>query len=234
MYGTPGSRGFRWEPMEPHMGVMQSTHPAIGTDYFESIYQSAAGESSLVPWCDGKPSSALVNWLNAIAPSLVRCGSRVAVVGCGLGDDARELLRRGFEVTAFDISETAVQWARSLDPQNGNRYMRGDLFEPVPRWRHRFDLVVEVNNLAWLHPEQWTGALRAMGEMLSAHGHLLLINPATTEAVNANDGPPWAIEETRLLEAAARAGLTPAGEVSTFEDDRDPSQLRVRTLLRRG
>ena len=28
----------------------------------------------------------------------------------GLGDDAEELVRRGFDVTAFDISDTAIQW----------------------------------------------------------------------------------------------------------------------------
>jgi SAM-dependent methyltransferase len=216
------------------MGVLQSTTSGIGVDYFESVYQSASGEASLVPWCEGKPSAALVNWLNAMAPSIVRCGSRVAVVGCGLADDAREFLRRGYEVTAFDASQTAVRWAKRLDPSRSNCYVCADLFKPLPRWRHRFDLVAEVNNLAWLHPEQWSDALRSIGELLTPHGHLLLINPATTTRTPIEAGPPWPIEEKQLLEAAARAGLTPAGKVSAFEDDDDPSQLRMRAMFRRA
>jgi SAM-dependent methyltransferase len=216
------------------MGVLQTTNSGISVDYFESVYQSASGEASLVPWCEGRPSPALVNWLNAMAPSIVRCGSRVAVVGCGLGDDTREFLRRGYEVTAFDASQTAVRWAKTLDSSHSACYICADLFKPLPRWRHRFDLVAEVNNLAWLQPEQWSDVLRAIGDLLTPHGHLLLINPATRTRVPADAGPPWLLEEKQLLEAAARAGLTPAGKVSTFEDDDDATQLRMRALFKRA
>jgi len=215
------------------MGVMQTTQTGTGVDFFESIYQSASGEASLVPWCDGRPSTAMVNWLNAIAPSLVRCGSRVAVVGCGLGDDARELMRRGYEVTAFDVSTSAVRWAKSLDEANSECYQCADLFQPLPKWRHRFDLVVEVNNLAWLQPGQWSGALKAIGDLLTPHGHLLLINPASEARVPDDAGPPWAIEEKQLLEAAARGGLAVVGGVAKFSDDDDETQLRMRALFRR-
>ncbi len=217
------------------MGVIQTTQIPTSVDYFESIYQSASGEPSLVPWCDGRPNQALVNWLNAVAPSMVRCGSRVAVVGCGLGDDARELLRRGYEVTAFDVSPTAIRWAKSLDtPANGDRYVCADLFKPLPRWRHRFDLVVEVNNLAWMHPSAWTGALAAIGELLTPHGHLLLINPAASEPASEDSGPPWALAEQQILEAAARAGLSPAGKPSIFESDEHPTELCMRGLFKRA
>lgn len=216
------------------MGVMQSTHTTVGVDYFESIYRSANGEAALVPWCDGKPCKAMVNWLNVVAPSLIRCGSRIAVVGCGLGDDARELMRRGYEVTAFDQSPTAIKWAKSLDQANDSSYTAADLFDPSPRWRHRFDLVVEVNNLAWLEPTRWSSALRSVGDLLTAHGHLLIISPASKTAVPAEAGPPWAMTETQLTEAAARAGLTPVGKVSSFADDQDPSQLILRAMFKRG
>ena len=216
------------------MAVMQTSSTATATEYFESVYQSASGNTALVPWCEGRPCQPLVNWLNAIAPSLIRCGSRVAVVGCGIGDDARELLRRGYEVTAFDVSPTAIRWAKQLDSSRADCYVCADLFKPLPRWRHRFDLVVEVNNLAWLQPESWSDALRSIGDLLTPHGHLLLINPATKERIPLESGPPWAIEEMQLLEAAARAGLTAAAQVSIFADDDDPSQQRMRALFRRA
>ena len=56
---------------------------------FEAIYATAGGDASRIPWSDGIPNPALVTWLDTVGPSLVRCGARVAVVGCGLGEDAR-------------------------------------------------------------------------------------------------------------------------------------------------
>jgi len=216
------------------MGAVQTIHTSAGADYFESVYRSAGGEASLVPWCDGRASKALVNWLNVVAPSLVRCGSRVAVVGCGAGDDARELLRRGYEVTAFDVSPSAIKWAKSLDPANERCYVCADLFEPSPRWRHRFDLVVEVNNLAWLEPKRWSMAMRSIGELLTPHGHLLVISPSATQTIPVEAGPPWPMIDIELLKAAALAGLSPVGNAATFADDDDSSQLRIRALFKRG
>lgn len=34
--------------------------------------------------------------------------ARAVVIGCGLGDDAEYLASMGYEVTAFDISPTAI------------------------------------------------------------------------------------------------------------------------------
>ena len=45
---------------------------------FEAIYADANGNADLVPWADDHPNPALVTWLNAVAPSVIRCGARVA------------------------------------------------------------------------------------------------------------------------------------------------------------
>ena len=62
----------------------------------------------------------------------MRRGSRV-VVGCGLGDDVAELLSRGYDAVGFDVSPTAIGWARptwmgvdypamKADPAGGMRF----------------------------------------------------------------------------------------------------------------
>lgn len=217
------------------MTTTQTTQaPATTVEYFETIYAEARGDASAVPWADGRPNPALVNWLNAVAPSLIRCGGRVAVVGCGLGDDARELLARGYEVTAFDCSETAVNWARKLDPNNASCYHVADVFNPPSRWHHRFDLVVEINTLQSLQPDAHRlEALQPLSNLLARQGRLLVICRAANERVDVEDGPPWPLTEQELLNAAGEAGLEPDGEVSQFEDDETPPVLRMRVLLQR-
>ena len=108
---------------------MSTTTASIDAAFFEAIYGEAAGDTTRVPWAHGQPHPALVTWLNAVAPSLIRCGSRVAVVGCGLGDDAVELTHRGYDVTAFDVSPTAIEWARRRHPEIARDLHVADLFD---------------------------------------------------------------------------------------------------------
>jgi SAM-dependent methyltransferase len=207
-------------------------------EHFEAIYAEAQGDIAAIPWADGHPSPSLVNWLNAVAPSLVRCGGRVAVVGCGLGEDARELISRGYDVLAFDCSETAITWARSLDPEHAASYAVADVFNLPSRWWHRFDLVVEINTLQAMSPELPDGsrldAVACMAKLLARHGHLLVICRAASTPVTADEGPPWPIPCDELRRAASDAGLVEAVPISVFDDDEAPPVRRMRAVFRRG
>jgi len=203
-------------------------------DWFDQQYRRLAGQGHALPWQVGGANTALVNWLNAIAPSTVRCGARVCVVGCGFGDDARELMRRGYDVTAFDCSETAVQQAREHDPANASSYVHADLFSPPLRWRHRFDLVVDANNLSWWSHDQRLAAMSAIADLLSMHGRLLVISDACDTPVSDDDGPPWPLTVQELNEATGLAGLVADEPACTFTDDEDPTQLRLRATFRRA
>ena len=205
----------------------------VTSDEFDSIYAAASGDTALVPWADDRPHPALVTWLNAVAPSLIRCGGRVMVVGCGLGHDAREIRRRGYDVTAFDYSSTAIDWAKSIEPDVADCFHVADLFDLPSKWRHRFDLVVEVNTIQSLPPEQRPDVVAAISELLSTHGAMLVICRGAEESVPAESGPPWPMTEAELGSAAEHAGLKPDGPISMFLDDEIPPVLRMRALLRR-
>jgi len=216
--------------------VMTAISGVLATDaaHFEAIYAEAEGDPSRIPWADLRPHPALVTWLNAIAPSIVRCGSRVAVVGCGLGDDARELMKRGYDVTAFDCSISAVDMARGFDPARADCYVSADLFDLPQRWRHRFDLVVEINTLQSLLPEMQAEAMKQISQLITPRGHLLLICRGAERPANVDDGPPWAISESQLSKMAREAGLTCEGGISAFMDDEQPPKRRMRAMFRRA
>ena len=73
--------------------------------WFEAYYASAQGDIHEVHWADLAPGPSLVTWVTAHpTPS----PARAVVIGCGLGDDAEYLASMGYEVTAFDISPTAI------------------------------------------------------------------------------------------------------------------------------
>ena len=79
-----------------------STHPhPDATNWFDGIYSNAQHDHRVPPWSTMRPRPAFLEWAERV--SLTGHGRQAAVIGCGLGDDAEELARRGFQVTAFDI-----------------------------------------------------------------------------------------------------------------------------------
>ena len=71
-------------------------------------------------------------------------GRKALVVGCGLGDDAKFLDDLGFDVTAFDISPTAIEWAKKLHADTNIKFYVADLFDTPQEWRKAFEFVLEV------------------------------------------------------------------------------------------
>ena len=63
----------------------------------------------LTPWEDGKPWAPLESTVRELLPD----GGHILDVGCGVGTQALHLAAAGFKVQGIDISETAVQRARS-------------------------------------------------------------------------------------------------------------------------
>jgi len=104
------------------MNVSASAGPGVDgaaaslIDRFEGIYGESGGDPKRIPWAHERACPWLVTWLDVEAPGLVRPGSRAAVVGCGLGNDAALLHERGYDVRAFDVCGTAVELAKRRHP----------------------------------------------------------------------------------------------------------------------
>lgn len=189
-----------------------------GVDY-DALYVAAGSDESLIPWQHGTAHPALVNWLNAEAPSLVRPGARVVVVACGLGDDAAELVERGYDVTAFDCSPTAVAWAVRRHPSLEGRVVVADLFDLPGSMGHRFDLVVEINTLQAVEPSGRAEAAGGVASLVSARGVVLVICHGRDEDQSPGDEPPYPLSLAELTGLMQSHGLCLTREPDDFVND---------------
>lgn len=208
--------------------------PAAWARHYDEIYRDAAGDIAQIRWADGRANPALQAWLNDQAPELVRPGASAVVVGCGLGDDARELFDRGYEVTAFDVSPTAIDWARQRHPEIADRFLTADLFSLPASLLRRADLVVEIYTLQSLHPELRPRAAAAIASLARPRGAILTICRARGESEPIGDGPPFPLCKSELLGLFSAQGLGPIGPVDEFPDQADPAARRIRAAFKRA
>ncbi len=172
-------------------------------DWFDILYAEAGGDPERVPWADQQPHPVLVGWLEENAPH----GGRALEVGCGIGDNAAALARAGYEVTAFDISPNAVEWARDRFPDvPGLEFVVADLFDPPRAWRDAFDFVHETYTLQSLPPGLRGRAFAPLADFLKPGGRMLVICRSRPDDEEPEGPPPWPLS-ARELEGFRRAGL---------------------------
>ncbi len=195
--------------------------------WFENLYSLAGGNPSIIPWADLRPNPNLINWLDQ--QHIVSPGKALKV-GCGLGDDAEELARRGFETTAFDISETAIAWSRRRFPRSPVSYIVSDLFSSPAEWEEKFDLVLESYTLQVLPPNLRTDAMRCISSFVAPAGTLLVITRGR-EINEPKGNMPWPLTRDELT-FFETLGL----KETCFEDymdDEAPPVRRFRVTYRR-
>jgi SAM-dependent methyltransferase len=201
------------------------------TGWFEKLYAQAGDDPATIPWADLKPNPNIVQWLDR--QTARGDGRRAVVIGCGLGDDAEELARRGFAVTAFDVAPSAVRWCRKRFPQSTVRYEVGDLLDPPPQWRSAFDLVVESYTLQAMPDDLRPRAMEQTARLPGPGGELLIVCRARDQGEPVKP-PPWPLTAAELKSFVTRHGLVEA----SFEDyveqpPGDEPTRRFRAVYRR-
>ncbi len=207
--------------------------PVDLVEWSDMVYREARGDERAVPWSHRRANPALVAWLNAEAPSLIRPGARVAVVGCGLGRDVAELVGRGYDALGFDCSPCAIDWARSEHPSESSRFMVASLCDLPARLRRRFDLVVEVHTLQSAPPSM-RGALAAgMVELMHRSSLLIAVARGRDDSVALEDvpGPPYPLTGAELEALLRRERLAPLRPNDDFFDDHTPPTRRLRGVF---
>ncbi|MCU0513023.1 MAG: class I SAM-dependent methyltransferase [Anaerolineae bacterium] len=161
---------------------------------FEAIYQNAEQGGS-IPWAEGQASPLLADW--AQHTGLAGDGRRALVVGCGTGDDAEFLDRRGFVVDAFDVAESAIRLCRQRFPFSTVDYSVADVLQPPAAWRQRYDLVLECRTLQALPWQFYAPAVTAIAGCVRPGGQLLVLCLGR-EPEDSRAGIPWPLSRPEL------------------------------------
>ena len=192
-------------------GRLQSASEKAGKplDWFEGLYSAADGDIAAVPWANSAPHKGLAVWLEKNQQN--HTGTAIDV-GCGLGDNATALEKAGFDVTAFDLSQTAIDWAKKRNESSAVKFHQADLFALPAQWIGAFDFVHETYTIQSLTGVLRDAAFTEIASLVKPGGRLLAICRSRPDE-GAVQGPPWPISPQEMA-SFEKAGL----EVETFEE----------------
>ena len=165
------------------------------TAWFERLYAAAQAGEAALPWDRGGPNPFLEQWVRG--RSLAGAGRRALVVGTALGDDAELLAARGFAVTAFDVSPTAIEGARRRFPDSEVDYRVADLLDLPEEFRGAFDLVAEAITVQSLPLPLRDEAIDAIASTVAPGGTLVVVS-GIHAGEGPRDGPPWPLTREEL------------------------------------
>lgn len=210
-------------------------------EWFEALYQEAEGDAELIPWggivsnenseeknpwAHGQARLPLLEWLERPEHTeWMRAveKKRLALdVGCGLGHNAVALQKAGYEVTAFDISETAVKWAAKKAGDLPIEWTTQNLLNLPKAWSEKFDLVSETFTIQALYGVEREAAIKALTELVTPNGKLLIICRGRPDD-KIPEHPPLPLSPTELDK------IEQFGFISTyrqeFYDNKTPANL---------
>lgn len=169
--------------------------------WFDACYREAGGDAVQVPWGHAIARPEMVEWIDGLPDE--QCSGRALDIACGLGDNAAHMARAGFNVTAFDIAPTAIEWAKGRYPELGIDWQVANLIEPPEEWLGAFDLVNETYTLQALRPPHREEAIALLPGLLAPGGRLLVIARGR-HADEPENPPPWPLLRDELAPLTAR------------------------------
>ncbi len=199
---------------------MTTTHLEAAA-WYDDLYASDSRGERTIPWDRHAPNALLTEWLAANSPGTNP--GRAMVIGCGTGEDALPLVELGYQVTAFDISPTAIEIAHRRHPRAAIDFQVADLFDLPPEWTSAFDLVVESQNVQALPVDFRNEAIASVASLVAPGGRLLVIAIADGrdgEGVPF-EGPPFPLTRADL-DRFTRHGLKQIAVEQIAPTDENP------------
>ena len=179
------------------------------SDWFEPLYAGSDTSGGGVPWANMETHPSFRSWLTT-HNSLEGEGKLALVVGCGMGDDATELESLGFQVTAFDVSATAIKLCKQRFPQSKVDFVQADLLESQSQWHRKFDFVLEIYTIQALPPKYEKELIQKISDFVAPDGQILVIAEIGSEERSFENGPPWVLT-SQHIDSFVSCGLEVVG-----------------------
>ena len=188
--------------------------------WFDDLYKNNKDSQENIPWARQAVNPLLQTYLDE---DITHKGTAL-VIGCGLGDDAVALAEAGYDVTAIDVSPTALDLAKVRFPDSIVKFIKQDIFE----YEEKFDFVFEALTIQSLPVEFRQKMVKAVANTVAKGGRLLLVAHKREETF---DGPPWPLtqEEVDLFKGK---GLTELSQEIHTEASKI-SNTRFRVLYKK-
>ena len=169
------------------------------SEFFDGIYAQAAAQEEAIPWQQAISRRLVADWFGShrVNQLAALTPKRAIVVAAGLGDDAGALVSHGFEVTAFDFSPTAVDWARKRHHRKPVDWQVADLFSLPGEWANSYDLVFEVFTIQSIHPDRQVQASDSIRSLLRPGGSLVAVALVHDNSITPS-GPPWPLPHSTI------------------------------------
>ncbi len=218
------------EIMEDNEEILREKMKAVATEYlekgdlygwFDAVYRETEEDSEQIPWVDMEPNRYFIQW-NETA-KLEGKGRSALVVGCGLGDEAKFLDEIGFDVTAFDVSEKAIEIAKKIHSDKDIKFVVADLFDPPREWNKAFEFVLEIYTIQALPLSIREKTIDAIASFVAENGELVVVQ-RLRENDEEPEGLPWALSPDDLSEFE-KNGLTQTN-FSVYEGEIDEEPVK--------
>ena len=174
------------------------------TKWFETLYSGSNEGGEGVPWANMAPHAIFKSWITK-NPNTYK-GKTALVIGCGMGDDAIELESQGFNVTAFDVSNSAIKLCKTRFPNSDVKFIQADLIEGIPEWNRKFDFVLEIFTIQALPPKYENTLIKNISDFVSDNGKLIVITEIQQGKRSYENGPPWLLNH-EYIESFESCGL---------------------------
>lgn len=185
--------------------------------WFDAVYRETEDDSEQIPWVDFEPNRFLVEWNKTT--NLQGNGRNTLVVGCGLGDEAKFLDELNFDVTAFDVSEKAIEIAKKIHADTDIEFLTADLFNPPSQWTKAFDLVLEVYTIQALPLNLREKTIKQIANFVAEKGKLIVVQRFRENGEDAGS-LPWALSPNDLSRFE-KNGLTQTNFSEFYGDEED-------------
>jgi 2-polyprenyl-3-methyl-5-hydroxy-6-metoxy-1,4-benzoquinol methylase len=146
-------------------------------------------------------------------------GMRAVTIGCGLGDDAEAMSQNGYQVTAFDISSSAIEMCKKRYPNSKVDYIVANLFTLPEEWRHGFNLVYECNTIQILKGSSRTQAISVISDLVAPGGEIV-VSCRSRNIGEELDAFPVALDQNEI-DSFKTADLIEIHFLA-YDDDQDP------------